>query len=80
MSSDLSYIPRFVRHNMFVSLVVAGGLIVVVVVALIRGVGFEVAGLSFNPTRQDVISVKDTAQLIRQDASQRGILTSASSR
>jgi hypothetical protein len=68
------HIARVARENAFLALLLAIGVVAVVVIALVKGIGFEAGGFSFSPTRQDVISMKDTAQLIRQDASQRAIL------
>jgi hypothetical protein len=67
-------IARLVRENAFLALLGMLGIVGLLAVALVKGTGFEVGGLSFSPTRQDVVSIKDTAQLIRQDASQRAIL------
>jgi hypothetical protein len=68
------HIVRLVSENAFIVALVILAIVGIFTVALVKGTGFEVGGVSFSPTRQDVVSVKDTAQLIRQDASQRAIL------
>ena len=42
--------------------------------ALWRGIPLRFAGIDVNPIRSDVVTIKDAAQLISQDASRRAIL------